>query len=224
MEAVKGTESVDMIEAALARAIARVTDSALSIEGQAEAFLRRLANWKAHVPASRHAEHATLLEQAAEAMLEPIKRLDREGMLRAGTPFWYKIVGLSTPIVEPTQREQHERAIQQVWGHRGHFNCAYEVDILFDKVIKLGEQIVAYDHRSVTLADKAGAERIVSRESVREAGRPAWAYTSQAWHEHNYQSQFTPIEPPASEPETAGRIGFEFVQGNGFGPVLRKTI
>jgi hypothetical protein len=216
------TVKQDVIEAALARGIARVTDPALTIEGQAEAFLKRLANWKEHVPASRHAEHAALLEEAAIAICEPIKNLDREGIVRVGTPFFYKIVALGTPIVEPTQREQHERALQQVWGHGGKFNAAFEVGILFDKVIKPAEQIVGYDHRSVTLADKAGAERVVSRDTVRESGRPAWAYTSQAWHEHNYQSQFTPIEPPAAEPERVGRIGFEFVEGNGFGPVARR--
>jgi hypothetical protein len=212
----------DVIEAALARGTARVTDAALSIEGQAAAGLRNLARWAEHVPAARHAEMAALIDACAEEMREPIRRRDRDGMLRVVQETRYKIAALSGPVIEPPEREVHEKAMQQTWGHGGKFNAAFEVGIVFDRVMKPGERIVGYDHRSVTLVDNAGIERVVSRDTVREFGRPGWAYTSQAWHEHNYQAQFTPIEPPPAEPETVGRIGFEFVQGNGFGPVMRR--
>ena len=218
------SEPADVIEAARRRAVECVMDPALALQAQAAAIIDHHAGWAVHVAVARRPELAAALAACAEAMKEPIRRGDQEGMRRVGADWWRKITVLSTPLIEPTQREQHERALQQVWGHRGRYNCAFEVSVLFDYVIKPAERIVSYDHRSVTLADKAGVARVLSRDTVREAGRPAWAYTSPGWHEGAYQAQFTPIEAPAAEPEPLGRIGAEFVQGNGFGAAVRSLV
>jgi hypothetical protein len=217
-------EPADVVEAARRRAVEGVMDPALALQAQAAAIIDHHAGWAVHVPATRRRELAAALAACAEEMKEPIRRGDQEGMRRVAADWWRKITVLSTPLIEPTQREQHERALQQIWGHGGRYNCAFEVSVLFDYVIRSTERIAGYDHRSVTLADQAGVERVVSRDAVREAGRPGWAYTSPGWHEGGYQAQFTPIDAPAAEPEPVGRIGGEFVHGNGFGPAVRRGV